>query len=211
MLKKFPSEPLSLEMSDAVRKMAYMAEYRDPNIINHMDRMRGYSLIMASNLGLSKQEADLVANACLLHDVGKISLPEYLETKAENLSPQEWEIMKKHTTFGADLLKDSSATIFQTASLIAFTHHERWNGSGYPQGLRGDNIPLTGRICAVADVFDALITHRPYKEEIPVAEAIQLIQNAGGELFDPQVIKVFMLKIDDIIRVFLNNPQSSTL
>lgn len=204
------TDAVTRETLDIVRRMAAIAQYRDPDIIGHLDRIRSYCFILARGLGLSVDEASIISYASQLHDIGEISIPEPVLMKAGALDPQEWELVRRHPRVGADLLKGSPSIILQAAETIALTHHERWDGSGYPQGLIGDEIPLSGRICAVADVFDALTTPRRYKKELQPLEAFHLIDEAGGHLFDPAVVKVFADKYQDFLSVLESQEKEKT-
>lgn len=197
----FSSDSAHKELLDATMRMAVIAEYREGNNTSHLERMRGYAQALARGLGLNKQETQIIAIACQLHDLGKVGIPEALLLNTGDFTPKEWEIIKRHTLIGADLLKGSLSPFLQAGETVALTHHERWDGSGYPNALQGEDIPLGGRICAVADVFDALTTPRLYKKEISVEDARRLIIDAGGHLFDPRVIEVFDEVFDEILRV----------
>lgn len=199
MVKTNENEPR--EMLDLVRRMAHLAEYRVAGIKNHLERMRGYCGVLGRGLDLSAQEAELVSVGSLLHDIGKVVIPEATLVKPGEYSPSEWETVKSHTTVGAEMLSGSTSVVLEMGAIIALTHHERWDGSGYPRNLRGDSIPLSGRICALADVFDALTTPRAYKREVPLPEALELIEEASGQLFDPEVVKVFKVHYEDIISI----------
>lgn len=192
-------------MIDAARRMAILAEIRDPDAAHHVDRIRGYCAVLARGLELSPLEVDLVAAGAMLHDIGKAMLPHALLQKTESLTAKEWDQIKQHTLAGAEHLRGSPSPVLQFGEVIALTHHERWDGSGYPHEISGDKIPLSGRICAVADVFDALTTSRPYKEEVSVHEARELIHSASGTLFDPQVVDVFVRSFEEITLVRTHN------
>ncbi len=196
----YSSDVKDKEMLDIVRRLAAMAEENGDDALYHRERVRAYCAILARGIGLSPADTDLIAYASLLHDVGKSRLPDELVTKTGNLNPYEWDMMKRHTGYGAELLNGSPSRLLQAAEIIALTHHERWDGSGYPQGLRGEEIPLSGRIVALADVFDALTTRRSYKQEVSVESAVQLIKESSGTLFDPKLVDVFLQNCDEIIR-----------
>ena len=200
MLNYLP-EPNNKEFLDLIQRLAKLAEYREGDNTHHLTRVRRYCRILASNLGLPPQEAEVIAAASQLHDLGKIRIPESMVHKADNLDPDEWEIIKSHTTIGANLLKGSPSRILQMAEIIALTHHERWDGSGYPQGLKGEEIPIAGRICAIADVFDALTTRRSYKDEVTPDEAHKLVKDYSGELFDPKIVEVFTKHYSEIKKI----------
>lgn len=195
------TEITNKELLDIVQRMALVAEYRGGNTRSHLVRIRDYCKVIARGLGLSSYEVELIGNASQLHDVGQVGVPEVILSKSGELSVFDWEQVKRHPAIGADILSGSPSQILQVGATIALSHHERWDGSGYPQGLRGEEIPLSGRICAVADVFDALTTKRPYKREVPVDDALELINDASGELFDPQVVAAFDENFDQILDI----------
>ena len=136
-----------------------------------------------------------------MHDVGKIGIPDNILMKPGKLTDEEFDFMKTHTTIGAKILVDSKAEILQLAQKIAISHHEKWNGRGYPQGLAGDTIPLAARIVGLTDVFDALTSKRPYKDPFPVEVALDIIKKERGEHFDPDVVNVFFENIDEILKI----------
>ncbi len=205
LMKTQYSEGKDKDLIDLIDRMAYMAEFHEPDAVFHRKRVKDYCFILARGLGFSIHDAETLAFASLLHDVGKISIPETITSKAEDLTPEEWEYVRRHPNVGADIIKGSTNSLMQIAEVIALTHHERWDGSGYPQGLKGEDIPLGGRIFAVADVFDALTTKRAYKPEISVQNAIDLVIQSSGTLFDPKVIDVFQKNSDEIIRIRKQN------
>lgn len=200
MLNYLP-EPNNKEFLDLILRLAKLAEYREGDNSHHLTRIQQYCRIIASEYGLPPQEVEIIAVASQLHDLGKIRIPEGMVHKADNLDPDEWEIIKSHTTIGANLLKGSPSRILQMAEIMALTHHERWDGSGYPQGLKAEEIPIAGRICAIVDVFDALTTRRSYKEEITPDEALSLIMDYSGELFDPKLVEVFSSKFSELKKI----------
>lgn len=180
---------------------AHIAEIKEWDNRPHLDRVRRYVLLLATGLGVSQNEARLISIASILHDIGKITIPESIQKKTANLEPHEWKIAEQHTLEGARLLRGSDSAYLQAAEIIALTHHERWDGSGYPHRMNGSEIPLSGRLCAVADVFDALTTSRPYKQENSAQEAYQLIVDASGTLFDPEIVAVFQRSFDEIQKI----------
>ncbi|HEY5670155.1 MAG TPA: HD domain-containing phosphohydrolase [Anaerolineales bacterium] len=204
-MSKYATEVLNREVLDVVRRMSALAEYREPGIKNHLERIRGYCMVVARGLDLSVQEVEVIANASQLHDIGEIGIPDAILTKAGKLSPYEWEVVKRHPVIGAEILRGSPSTLLQAGEIIALSHHERWDGSGYPYGLKGEDIPLSGRICAMADIFDALTTKRPYKDEVSVEEAYDLILESSGVLFDPQLVTVFKDHFDEFLVIRQNN------
>jgi PAS domain S-box-containing protein len=184
------------ELNDAraetLQRLAIAAEYRDDQTFEHTERVGVSAAEIARRLGLSSAQIELLGEAAPLHDVGKLAIPDRILLKPGKLSTQEWEVMKTHTSLGARLLSGSSSPVLQMAALIAENHHEWWDGSGYPNGLAGEAIPLVGRVVAVADVFDALTHIRPYKSAWPVKDAIAEIKRAAGSHLDPRVVDAFL-------------------
>jgi len=210
-MKRYTTELGSKDVFDAVKRMAHMAEYRDGNIFNHIERIKGYAYTIARGMGLAIPEAEIISYACQLHDIGKVGIPDTVALKTDNLTSYDWETMKQHTWVGSNILKEATSVVLQAGSLVALSHHERWDGSGYPQGIKGEDIPVSGRICALVDVFDALTTRRAYKKEIPVWDAFQLVRESAGQLFDPTVVATFLENADEIVRVLRNNPQTQNV
>ena len=143
----------------------------------------------------------IISTACQLHDIGKVGLPEGLLLQQGQYSESELKKIKSHTTIGAEILSNSNSALLQAGEMVALHHHERWDGSGYPNGISGEEIPLSARLCAIADVFDALTTPRSYKKEITVEDALRLIVGASGTLFDPQIVQVFEDEFQNILKV----------
>jgi len=186
---------------DTIRRLAIAAEYKDEGTAEHILRMSNYSATLARGLNLPPGEVELILNMSPMHDVGKIGIPDGVLLKPGQLDEKEWEVMKQHTTIGARILSGSTSELLQVGETIALCHHEKWDGSGYPKGLAGEDIPLYGRIISVADVFDALTTTRPYKSRIPNEEALELIRNGRGTHFDPKVVDIFFENIDEILEI----------
>jgi len=184
---------------DTIHRLSRAAEYKDEDTGTHIKRMSYYSAIIARKMGLSDREAENILYAAPMHDVGKIGIPDHILLKPGKLDKDEWEIMKKHPAIGAEILRGSDAEFIQLAETIALTHHERWDGSGYPGGLKGAEIPLVGRIVAIADVFDALTSKRPYREPLSVEESLKIIQEGDGTHFDPSVVEAFFAVKDEIL------------
>jgi putative two-component system response regulator len=184
---------------DTIHHLAQAAEYRDKDMGAHIVRIGRYSAIIAREMGLSDQEIENILYAAPMHDVGKIGIPDYILLKLGKLDADEWEIMEKHTTIGAEILTGSDAEFIRLAEVIALTHHEKWDGSGYPMGLFGSEIPLAGRIVAIADVFDALTSKRPYKEPYSVEKSFDIIREDSGTHFAPDVVKAFFAVKDEIL------------
>ncbi len=186
---------------EIIHRLGHAAEYKDNETGNHIIRMSLYCHVLARAAGLTDSEQEVLLRAAPMHDVGKIGIPDRILCKPGKLTPDEWEIMKTHAEIGADLLSGSRSPLIQMAQAIAWTHHEKWDGSGYPRGLRGQDIPLSGRIVAVADVFDALTSVRPYKAAWPLQAAIDELHAGSGRHFDPQLITLFCEQLPDIQRI----------
>lgn len=186
---------------DTIHRLALAAEYKDEDTGNHIVRMSRYCALIAEKLGLPAGEVQNIRYAAPMHDVGKIGIPDNILLKPGKLTEEEFEIIKTHSTIGAKILANSKAEILKVAERIALSHHEKWNGKGYPQGLSGDNIPLAGRIVGLADVFDAITSKRPYKDSYPVEMAIDIIKEERGAHFDPDVVDVFLENIDEVLKI----------
>lgn len=184
--------------------LARAAESRDPQTGSHLLRMASYSRIIALALGLSEDEAEEIYLAAPMHDVGKIGIPDRILLKDGKLTPDEWLEMKRHTNYGYDILRTSVTPILKLGGVIALNHHEAWNGSGYPNGKKGDEIPLCARIVAVADVFDALMSPRPYKEAWSLDQALDELTNISGVRLDSACVNAFMQSIDSVKHIMTN-------
>lgn len=181
--------------------LARATEYRDPETGAHIMRMAHYSRLIARALALSEADQQLVLEAAPMHDIGKVGTPDMVLLKPGKLTAAEFEIMKQHAYIGYEVLSVSSAPLLKVAAEIAWTHHEKFDGSGYPRGLAGQAIPLFGRIVAVADVFDALTSDRPYKQAWTVEAARDYLQEARGKHFDPDCVDVFIANWDEVIAI----------
>jgi response regulator RpfG family c-di-GMP phosphodiesterase len=177
---------------EVVRRLAHAAEWRDEDTGAHVERIGILCERLALAAGFSATDAETLRHAAVLHDVGKIGVPDRVLLKPDRLDEDEWEIMKTHAEIGASMLAGSPSPLVQLGEEIARTHHERWNGTGYPAGLRGEEIPLAGRICAICDVFDALRSRRPYKDAWTLDEAIAEIERQRGRHFDPALVDLFL-------------------
>lgn len=182
-------------------RMSRAAEFRDPETGAHIQRMAHYSFLIARRLGLPVEDQQLILQAAPMHDVGKIGIPDYILLKPANLSPEEFAVMKTHSILGFELLKGSESQILQVAASVAISHHEKFDGSGYPYGVAGEAIPLVGRIVAVADVFDALASERPYKRAWPVEKARGYVSENAGRHFDPACVEAFLACWDDVLDI----------
>lgn len=177
---------------DTIRRLVLAAEFKDRHTGAHIERIGHYCELLAAGLGLSLSRVEVVRHAATLHDVGKMGIPDAILLKQGPLTHREWETMKQHPTIGARMLSGSPAQVMQIGRLIAATHHERWDGQGYPNGLAGERIPLEGRLCAVADVFDALTSCRPYRDPLPVDEALDMMIAQRNRHFDSTILDVFL-------------------
>lgn len=186
---------------EIIRRLGRAAEYRDNETGLHIIRMSKFSQILGQAAGMGEQEAEMLLNASPMHDIGKIGIPDSILLKPGKLDAGEWETMKTHSTMGAKILSGHHSELMEMARVIALTHHEKWDGSGYPKGLSGEKIPLVGRIVALADVFDALTSERPYKKAWPVEEAISFIKDNSGKHFDPELTELFIANLDKIIEI----------
>lgn len=192
---------LLLAHLDTIHRLGVASEFKDEDTADHIFRMSNYCRVIAENLALSKNEITSIYRASPMHDVGKIGIPDAILFKQGKLDDDEWKIMKEHTRIGHRILRGSDSTLLQVGSIIAMTHHERWDGTGYPEGLKEDEIPLSGRICAVADVFDALMSKRPYKEPFPLDKTLQIMAEGRGTQFDPTVYDVFLANLEQIEKI----------
>lgn len=181
--------------------MGEIGEIRSKETGNHVRRVAEYSYLLAKLYGLSDEEAELIKIASPMHDIGKVAIPDSILNKPGKLTNEEYEQMKQHTVIGYNLLKHSKRRILRSAAIIAHEHHEKWNGTGYPNGLKGEEIHLYGRITAIADVFDALASDRVYKKSWELSKIIDLFQREKGEHFDPKLTQLFLQNIDRFIEI----------
>jgi HD-GYP domain-containing protein (c-di-GMP phosphodiesterase class II) len=186
---------------EVVRRLTQAAESRDLETGVHITRMSRMASHLALAAGAAPSECELLLHAAPMHDVGKIAIPDSILLKPGRLTPEEWEVMKTHAELGARLLEGSPSPVVETGRLIALTHHERWDGTGYPQGLKGEEVPFVARLTAVCDVFDALISERPYKSAWPLDEALSEIKRQSGRHFDPELVRVFVQQYPEIVRI----------
>lgn len=176
---------------EVIRRLATAGEFRDNDTGQHVERMSQYAYVLAVAAGMSEEEARALRDAAPLHDIGKIAIPDAILLKEGPLTDQEWVTMRRHAEIGGAILDGSGFALLELAREIAVSHHERWDGSGYPNGLAGSAIPLSGRIVTIADVFDALTSKRPYKRAWSVEEALGFLKENAGKLFDPQLVTLF--------------------
>ncbi len=193
---KQKSKELSDSYIETIRRLALATEHRDEDTAQHINRISNYSLLLSSTLGLPEEEAEFIYYAAPMHDVGKIGIPDKILNKPGKLDAQEFEIMKTHSLIGASILAHSTSPILKCAETIARDHHERYDGSGYPVGKRGEEISFVGRLLCLVDVYDALRMRRPYKECIPHDKTIRIMVNGDERTsprhFDPRIFQAFM-------------------
>jgi putative two-component system response regulator len=187
------NEKIRATTLETILRLSRAAEYRDEETGAHIQRMSRYAVAVARRMGVDEPFIDTMIYGLPMHDIGKIGVPDYILLKMGKLSPDEWEIMKQHTIIGGKILEGSDSALIQTARIIALTHHEKWNGNGYPEGLKGTGIPLVGRIASIADVFDALTSSRPYRPQpFSLEDTFRIIVQGRGTDFDPEVVDAFL-------------------
>lgn len=183
---------------ETIERLSRAAEFRDDETGMHVKRVGRISAVLAKAIGLEARFVAAIEHAAPLHDIGKMGIPEGILLKPDKLNPREWDLMKNHTIIGKNILKDSSSSIINMAEIIAYTHHEKWNGKGYPLGLKGEQIPTVSRIVALADVFDALTSDRPYKTAFSLDEAVAIILEEEGHHFEPRLVRAFIAHLSEI-------------
>ena len=186
---------------EMVLRLSRAAEHRDPETGQHLIRMANYSKLIARELGMSETEQELILEAAPMHDIGKVATPDAILLKQGKLSDEEFAIMKQHAITGYSILSGSDSLLIRTAATMALSHHEKFDGSGYPNGLKGEQIPIYGRIVAVADVFDALTSSRPYKKAWTIDAAAQFLRDHSPSHFDPQCVTAFFRAWDEILEI----------
>ena len=198
---KKSTEEIRAREREMILRLSKAAEHRDPETGQHLLRMANYSRLIAGELGLSIEEQDLILEAAPMHDIGKVATPDAILLKPGKLTDEEFFIMKQHAINGYTILCGSECVLISTAATLALTHHEKFDGSGYPNGLKGEDIPLYGRIVAVADVFDALTSPRPYKKAWTLEEACNFLKDNSGSHFDPQCVDAFFRVWDGVLAI----------
>ncbi len=194
-------QELAVASEQTVLRLAKAAEFRDDETAQHTLRMSHYCMIIAKGLGYEKKQSELIRLASQLHDVGKIGISDAILLKPGRLTPNEFALMKEHPLFGYRILSDSKAALLQVGAVIARGHHEKYDGSGYPDGLIGEKIPIEARIASVADVFDALTSRRVYKEAMSVVSAVEILRQGKGNHFDPELVNIFLANMEDVLHV----------
>jgi response regulator RpfG family c-di-GMP phosphodiesterase len=193
---------------DTILRLSVAAEFRDDDTSGHLRRMTTYSVIVAKNLGLDEYDLELLKYAAPMHDIGKIGIPDSILFKPGELSREEWDEMKKHTIYGAQILEGSDSDVLKASRIVALNHHERWDGRGYPNGLKGSNIPILGQIVSIADVFDALASKRCYKDAFTFQDAVEEIKECKYSMFGPHVVEAFIKGLDEIMEVLQNSQKN---
>ncbi|TAN53195.1 MAG: response regulator [Methylococcaceae bacterium] len=202
------SQELEATHLEILRRLGRAAEYRDNETGMHVIRLSYYVQLLAKKIGFTDNEAEQLMYASMMHDIGKIGVPDHVLLKPGKLTPEEFDVIKTHPQIGADIIGEHTSSLLQLSRQVALTHHEKWNGNGYPSALQGETIPLAGRITAIADIFDALTSERPYKKAWSVDDALDLLQKEAGEGLDPQLVPLFISlrpEVEEIMRTFRDN------
>lgn len=198
---KIRTKILAKNQLDIINCLGRAAEYKDNETGMHVVRMSKYSKLIAEAYGANSKWCDLLCNAAPMHDIGKIGIPDHILCKPGKFDADEWQEMQRHAEYGLKILGGNNSDLLELAREIAITHHEKWDGSGYPNGLSGTEIPLSGRIVALADVFDALTNERPYKKAWSVEDACKFIEDQSGKHFDPQLVPIFIKIIPKLLDI----------
>lgn len=206
------TEEIVLTRMEVIRQLGRAAEYKDNETGMHILRMSAYTKIIAKKIGLDNARVELIHLAAPMHDIGKIGTPDLILKKKGVLTPDEWTIVKEHPLQGANIIGNHQSLLLQTARIVALTHHEKFDGTGYPYGIKGYDIPLAGRIVAIADVFDALTSKRPYKEAWPLERAVEYLETQKWKHFDGELVEAFLDSMDEIktiMNTFKDEPDSN--
>ncbi|MFM2590170.1 HD domain-containing phosphohydrolase [Vibrio sp. TBV020] len=199
---KEQTEEINHSKVEMVKRLGRAAEYKDNETGMHVLRMSHYCHVLALACGMTLEESDILREAAPMHDIGKIGIPDSVLLKPGKLDAEQWEVMQSHVTIGVDILGDTSGSkLLKMAADVAQSHHEKWNGQGYPNGLSGEAIPLVARIAAIADVFDALTSERPYKEAWTVERTIKLLEEEKSQHFDPHLVDLFIENLPEILEI----------
>lgn len=192
---------LNATRHEIIHRLSCAAEHRDYETGHHVLRVAHYARILAKRHGLGERAVEIIFTTAPMHDVGKIGISDQLLRKAGALTASEWAIMRTHCRIGANIIGDHDDELLRNAQIIALTHHERWDGTGYPNGLKGEDIPISGRIVAIADVFDALLSERPYKSAFTLEEALTYMEHGDGTHFDPALMVTFRRCLPELLEV----------
>jgi len=195
------TEELNNTRLEIIQRLGRAAEFKDNETGMHVIRMSHYSRLIAEALDYSEDWSELIFQAAPMHDIGKIGIPDSVLLKPGKLDEEEWHLMRQHPAFGAEIIGEHTSELLSMSKEIALSHHEKWDGFGYPNKLKGEDIPLSGRIIAIADVFDALTTERPYKKAWTVEDAVKLIDENSGSHFDPSLVPIFHEVMPDILDI----------
>ncbi|NKF50530.1 response regulator [Shewanella sp. WXL01] len=195
------TKALTQTQTKIIERLGKAAEYKDNETGMHVIRMSHYAHILAIASGMDALEADLLKQAAPMHDIGKIGIPDHILCKPGRLTDDERVEMQKHAEIGADIIGDDDSELLKLAKTVAISHHEKWDGSGYPNGLSGNDIPLCARIVAIADVFDALTSERPYKKPWSIEQATVFLQEQSGKHFDPYLVPLFLNNLEEVIAI----------
>lgn len=187
---------------ETLRMLGKAAEYKDPETASHVARVAHYSKLLAREYGLDEKQQDIVFYAAPFHDLGKVGIEDKILLKPGKLNEEEFTVMKTHAQMGYEILKDAQSEYLQAGAMIALSHHEKYDGTGYPSALKGEDINIYGRIVALADVFDALTSHRPYKEAWSFEDALNLLKEESGKHFDPKLVNIFIESIDEVTNIY---------
>ncbi|GHF88092.1 response regulator [Thalassotalea marina] len=195
------AEELKATRLQIIQRLGRASEFKDNETGMHVVRMSHFAQILALAYGLDHARADMLLHTAPMHDVGKIGIPDHIMLKPGKLTDEEFAIMKTHPQIGVEILGDDDSELITLAKVVALTHHEKWDGSGYPQGLKGEEIPIEGRIVAVADVFDALTSVRPYKEAWSIDKTMAFFQEQSGKHFEPKLVDLLVQELDKILAI----------
>lgn len=198
---RFLNQEITDTQHEVIIMLGAICEGKSFETAQHVKRVAAYSQLLARYSGLSDSEVELISQAAPMHDIGKIAIPDAILEKIGAFTAEEWELMKTHTTLGYQMLLASSRPLFKTAATIALEHHEKWDGSGYPKGLKGEEIDIVGRITAVADVFDALDSARSYKKGWELAKILAFFKEQRGQHFDPVITDIFFANLDEFLKI----------
>lgn len=186
---------------DTILRLTKASEFKDEDTGAHINRMSNYAAIIAETMGLNPKTVETILYASPMHDIGKVGIPDIILLKPGKLNEPEWKIMKQHTVFGARILEKADTPLLKMAGIIALNHHEKWDGTGYPRGIKGKKIPLAARIVTISDVFDALVSKRPYKEAFTLEKTFSIIDEMNGSTFDPEITAAFYASKDKILEI----------
>lgn len=195
-VEKYKTTQSQLEI---VQRLSKAAEYRDNETGMHVVRMSNYCYMLSKAYGMNEEQSHLLLHASAMHDIGKIGISDQILMKPGKLDQDEWKIMQSHTTIGEQILSNSESKVVNLARDIAGSHHEKWDGTGYPRGIKGNEIPIEGRISAICDVFDALVSERPYKKAWSNKKTLKFIEEQSGKHFDPKLVELFLQIIPEIL------------